>query len=217
MAEPTIFFATPSHNGWLHTQYVAGMLQAAARFSGRYRADVHLGSFLPRNRDLLVTKFLRSEASHMMCIDSDIGWTADQVETLLATGLDFVSGVYAKKQADRQIPAKLIRVDGRVCGAGPVLEAEYVPAGFLLLTRRCVEQMADHYRESLSYKTSFGDTVALWSSIYQRGDTYAGEDVAFCRRWTAIGGRILLHTDVVVRHFGEQCFTPEPENLTFIH
>jgi hypothetical protein len=200
VSEPTLFVATPLHSGWLHYAYVAGALQAMTAFAGRIAFQVQTGSFLPINRDVLTARFLESAATHMLCIDSDIGWTPADAQALLATRKDFISGCYPKKQPNPTVPAKLTGHR-----QGDIWEAEYVPGGFLLLSRACVERMVGAYR-ALEYKRDGMKLWALWSSLFIDGETYAGEDVAFCNRWRALGGQVWLHQGVALKHYGETCF-----------
>lgn len=138
----------------------------------------------------------------MLCVDSDIGWTAADVQALLDVGVDVISGTYCKKQPNREIPARLIGDTD-----GVVKEAEYVPGGFLLVTRAAVERMVGAYRH-LMYQTHRGPAWALWAEMFETGESYSGEDVSFCRRWRAVGGKIWIHTGVVLKHTGDQVFTP---------
>ncbi len=201
MQEKTLFVGIPLHNGLIHHQCVSGMLNL--QLAVRCQFETHLGSFLPRNRDILTSRFLNSDATHMLCVDSDVGFTAEDALKLLETDLDFVSGCYAKKQPDREIPARLT---GEI--KSPVLGASFVPGGFLLLSRQCVSQMVAHYRH-LQYKTAHGIAWALWSSTFEPGKEYTGEDVAFCNRWTDIGGKIWIRPDVVLKHYGDHCYVPD--------
>lgn len=180
----------------MHYGYVAGALQAMTAFAGRIRLEVQSGSWLPRNRDVLTTRFLDSSASHLLFIDSDIGWKPEHAQMLLDSGKDFVSGCYPKKQADRAIPAETF--DER---EGDLWRAKTVPAGFLLLSRPCIERMVGAYRK-LEYDTTVTRTHALWSQITEGGCSF-GEDISFCLRWRAIGGDIWLHKGVKLTHYGE--------------
>ena len=197
---PRLLVTCPIHDGKLHYRWVAGALDAKTDFAGRIRFDVQIGSFLPRNRDLLTSGFLRSDATHMLCIDSDIGWRSDQIQKLIDADRDFVSGVYCKKNSSREIPAHLTGKH-----EGDLYEAEYVPAGFMLLRRAVIERMVEAYAD-LHYTAINADHWALWSSLFEQGASYDGEDVAFCRRWRKIGGQIWIHRGVVVDHYGDACY-----------
>jgi hypothetical protein len=137
----------------------------------------------------------------MLCVDSDIGWEPEHAQALLDTDKDFVSGCYAKKQANRQVPAVLL---GK--REGELQEARSVPGGFLLLSRACIERMWGAFR-SLQYRRDGHELCALWMPLMEDSE-YCGEDVSFCYRWRKIGGKCWLHTGVVVDHYGEFKYVP---------
>lgn len=194
MSEPSLFVATPLGGHSVHLAWTSSMLKLAAAYSGRINVHTQVSSLLPRNRDVLTYCFLRSPATHMLCVDSDIGFKPEDVQALLATGKDFIGGTYCKKQEDRAIPAG---ITGR--HDGPLFEAEWVPAGFLLLSRACVERLFGAYRH-LDYECPpWGRVCGLWQARPEAPN--AGEDVSFCRRWRVIGGELWLHRGVVVEHW----------------
>ena len=201
----TIFVGVPIHDGKIYVECVAGMMQTQTAFPNRCQFDTLKGSFLPRNRDILTARFLDSAASHMLCLDSDIGFTPDNVNDLLNHDVEFVSVCYSKKQAVREIPAKL---NGKTKDG--LLGANHVPAGFVMLSRSCVERMVGAYRH-LEYHSP-QKLWALWSSIFDPNTTYSGEDVAFCDRWTAIGGEIWIDPGVILSHYGDSCYLPETDS-----
>jgi len=166
-------------------------------FRGRIRVETHVSSLLPRSRDILTAKFLESGASHMLCVDSDIGWRAEQAQQLLDLGRPYVSGVYCKKNRALDIP---IRLNGK--REGVLYGAEYSPGGFQLIRRDVIERMWEHYAPVLGYRAYGMDLCNLW-----RPGT-GGEDVAFCERWTRIGGEIWVDPRVVVRHYGDREHEP---------
>lgn len=203
MTEPRIYIATPLHDGTVHHSYLAGALNAMSHFAGRIRMDAQIGSWLPRSRDILTSRFLESGCTHMMCIDSDIGWMPADIQTLLDTGKEFISGTYCKKQTERRIPAMPIHTDG------DVIPCEHVPGGFLLVKRETVEAMAREY-SGLGYQSDGRLLHGLWWPAAP----YDGEDVAFCRKWRVMGGDIWLHTKVRLKHAGSFSYEP-PEELSY--
>lgn len=223
----TIFLCTPTHDGRVHTPYHNGCLRTAGAFHGRFAQAMRHGPLLPRNRDMLTDGFLDSPATHMLCVDSDIGFGPEQIQALLDLRLPFVAGTYSKKQANREIPADYT---GETRGdpfetlypngtRGPVIDkplwkSKHVPAGFMLLERGTVERMAGAYRQLQYTVKGFGLITGLWSPEFAQGVSYAGEDVAFCRRWTALGGEIWMHRGVVLEHHGDMVYLPDPEDVT---
>lgn len=205
---PTIFVCTPTHDGRLCEGWVAGALQTLLAFPGRTMFETKRGSILPQSRDVLTEKFLDSGCSHMLCVDADVGWSPDALAMLLATGKGFVSGVYARKAADRLPP---ILLDGRV--EGDLLGGTRgVPGGFLLLARDVVDRMKAQYAAELTYHSELlgRPVVALWQMSFENG-RYDGEDFSFCRRWVNMGGDIWVHPGAVVDHVGDHTYRPAPD------
>jgi len=101
-----IFVATPMYGGncaGIYTKSTADLAQTAAK----YGVDVKFfylfnESLITRARNYLVDEFLRSDATHLMFIDSDIGFQADYVMTMAAmmsddSEYDVLCGPYPKK------------------------------------------------------------------------------------------------------------------------
>lgn len=195
---PVFFLATPVHDGRIHHAYMVGVVQLSE--TGRLILSRYTSSSMPTSRDILTARFLRSRATHLLCVNPDIGWGVTDVQRLLLANRDFVSGVYARKQADRALALDLLERR-----EGQLIEASFAPAGFLLLTRACVERMVAAHPE-LVYSQPTGDTCALWAPIFD-GKPY-GEELAFCARWRALGGAIWAHSGVVVERYGDALYLP---------
>ncbi len=206
MEQPTVFVATPLRDGRMHEQYFAGAIAATRAYGDRIQFATASG-YLPRARDGLTKRFLESGRSHMLSLDSDIGWEVEDLDRLLETGLDFVSGCYARKDEGRRVPWKAIPAGSYV---GDLHEAMHVPGGFMLLSRRAVEQMVQQYG-ALTYQGPLGLTVALWRTVLEDG-MYASEDISFCRRYREIGGRIWLHRGVTLDHVGDHVYQPHRDS-----
>jgi len=198
VARTSLLIATPSHDSRIHTQGVAGMLELAQLMGDAVSFVSHNG-FLPLTRDVMTSWFLASRATHLLFLDSDIGFRAGHVLELLRAERELVSGVYVKKTPDRQLAS------ARPVGPRDheLVEVSGAPGGFLLISRACVEQMVLGYPE-LRYGANYG----LWLPRTTPDGLYESEDIAFCSRYRAIGGRVWLHTGVVVDHFGEFRYTP---------
>lgn len=188
--------------GWLHRQCVMGLLQLPSAFPQAYAVDTAEG-FLPRARDQLTARFLNSSATHFLCVDSDVGWSAMHVKMLLDADKDVISGIYCKKEQGKALP---FRFTGETESEGAVVGCDWAPGGFLLIKRAVIERMVGAYRH-LHYLAPTGEAWGLWLEEFKTG-CYDGEDVAFCKRWTALGGKIWAHRGVILNHYGEAQFTP---------
>lgn len=101
-----IFVATPMYGGMCTGQYCKSSADLAI-LSSKYGMDVRFfylynESLITRARNYLVDEFLRSDCTHLMFIDADIGFDPDDVialSVIAATGGDkeIVCGPYPKK------------------------------------------------------------------------------------------------------------------------
>lgn len=202
--------ATPLHDGTVTHQYLQGALQTLSAFRGRLRFETQIGSILPRNRDLLTQRFIDSNCTHLLFIDGDVGWRPDDVTALIDSHEWVVSGCYPRKQQDKRVPARLLSQ------TGTVRAAKYAPAGFLLIARPAIAAMVDAYGEALRYGTQQGEVTGLWQPIVEPGRMTPGEDIAFCARWRAIGGKVMVHTGVRLSHTGSHTWSlPEGDGVAF--
>ena len=104
MNEKYLFVATPMYGGMCHGSYAGSMFQLGtlcmnAGVSLQY-AQLMNESLITRARDSLAHDFLLTECTHLMFVDSDIGFEAEDVLTMLATDKDIVCGLYPRKEID---------------------------------------------------------------------------------------------------------------------
>ena len=101
-----IFVATPMYGGACGGQYTKSSVDLAS-LAAQYQMDVRFfylfnESLITRARNYLVDEFLRSDCTHLMFIDSDIGFDPNDVialSVIAAEGTDkhIVCGPYPKK------------------------------------------------------------------------------------------------------------------------
>lgn len=131
--------------------------------------------------------------------------TGIQLEALAQTVPYATSNPYQEMRIVEWVGAQ-----GEPGGTFQLAEIDYMGFGFMLLSRRCVEKMADAYREELTYKDKFmgvrADVVALFQlMITPQKRELLSEDYAFCERWRALGEHVWCATDPA-SHVGGHVF-----------
>jgi hypothetical protein len=96
-----LFIATPMYGGMAHGLYMKACLDLQNIMS-KYGVETKFSflfneSLITRARNYLVDEFLRSECTHMLFIDADVHFNAQDVVALLALDKDIVGGPYPKK------------------------------------------------------------------------------------------------------------------------
>lgn len=101
-----LFVATPMYGGQCHGTYcrsVADLTAMCVKYGIEMRVYYLFNeSLITRARNYCVDEFLRSDSTHMMFIDSDIGFNPNDVLSLLAlqsdeSPYDIIGGPYPKK------------------------------------------------------------------------------------------------------------------------
>jgi hypothetical protein len=237
-----VVVATPCYGGLVTQRYmqsVCELMLAATHDNVTVTLEL-LGndSMITRARNSLVATALdNSDATHLMFIDADIGFSPGQVGRMLRFDRDVVAGMYPLKivhydddvfdrvAAGETLETAQIRYVGApVAGAGRRQEhgfvtAEFAGTGFMLIKRRALEKMIAAYPH-LQY-SAVHDRARPRKSAHQyalfegmidpdNGD-YLSEDYAFCRRWRDIGGEVWLDTRSKLMHIGPREFAGDAE------
>ena len=99
-----LMITTPLYDGKMHHGCVTGCIQTIAKYgASRVTFAARQGSFLPRLRDMLTADFLKSGADFMLCVDSDVVWSVDELDRLwsklreLTLDREMVAGLYPRK------------------------------------------------------------------------------------------------------------------------
>ncbi len=208
-----VLIGTPCYDGKLGVPYVRALIdtERALRELG-----VPLGlqftlnsSLVMHARNEIVARFMESEATDLLFVDSDVGWQAPDALRLLHYDVPVVAGVYPRKTETLgfvvQFDASGVVERQRATG---LVEASRVGAGFLRLRRDAVEAMVAAYPE-LRYAPAGADAAAPYYALFDtsmRDGDLCGEDWTFCDRWRAIGGKVWVDPEIALVHVGTRSF-----------
>jgi hypothetical protein len=161
-------------------------------------------------RNTLAKRFLDSDCDALLFLDDDVSWDPQDVLRLLQAKQPIIAGIYPLKQPTPHYPVVLLCDDnGYALTDGPYLRASRVPTGFLLVTRAVLEAVQAAYPH-LEYIDIHNDGSEdpeeeeffdfFPQGVYDR--RWMGEDFAFCRLWSGIGGEIAVVPDMTLHHHG---------------
>lgn len=166
-------------------------------------------SMISHGRDLLCAKFLGDEtATDLLFIDTDVTWEQGALVRLMEHPVELVAGIYPKRSDPLGFHARYL--DNPEIWADPetgLIEVKGVPAGFLRITRTCLEKMVAGYPQQrfADYNAPTGYGHALFENIHE-GDDFFGEDYSFCERFRRIGGRCWVDPEISMGHIGQKTF-----------
>jgi hypothetical protein len=219
-----LFIATPAFGHQVTTNYANSLLKFVSTSHPRLAVSsaVHLQSgmaLVTQARNNCVAYFLNSDCTHFLFIDADIGFEPDAIYRLIEKDVPLCLTPYPVKGygANNQLqfivhfPDKdnvRIQKDG-------FAEITAGPTGFMMIKREVFEKLAEKYPERKTVnKQLVGNKVESmdkgWYTFFETAQDpengYLGEDIAFCRLWTNIGGKIYADTQTPLTHFGSHAF-----------
>jgi hypothetical protein len=237
-----VMIGTPCYGGLLTHVYVHSLLKLR-EFAAEHEIGIGLytaahDALITRCRNTIVAGFLDSSATHLMFIDADLGFDAEQFGRMLAFDEDVVCGVYPLTTIDwgkveRRVAAAPaaealweagLHFVGVPCSGAALEEregfvtGEYAGAGFMLIRRSAIERLVVSYpdlkyRKVQAYPPRPSESESQYSffdcAVAPDG-TYLSEDYAFCQRWRAVGGKVWLDTRGTLRHVGTYEFSGRP-------
>lgn len=210
------------HDGWLSGNYCDSLMRTmiwAAKSGVHFRwLPNPCDSHIDRSRSVVCARFMASDSTDLLWIDSDIAWQPQHVESLIRSGHDVCCGCYPKKGDQTAWPMNL-EMDA---DKHPIVHDESlfwlckdIPTGFMLNRRSAIQKMFDAHQE---LKCSFGpdqppeelaQSYALFDAYvdpvgYHTGPRFLSEDFAFCRRWQALGGECWVDPEIDLAHHGDK-------------
>lgn len=156
--------------------------------------------YISAARSAMLRKALDAKADVIVFIDHDVAWEPADLLRLIETEGDVVAGTYRFKKDEEEYMgslfpgedgAPIVREDG-------CLQAHSIPAGFLKITRACVNRLIEAYPE-LTYGEKCAPHIDLFNHGAYQGVWY-GEDYAFARRWRECGGEVWIIPNLNIDH-----------------
>jgi hypothetical protein len=206
-----VMIVTPAYSGTVHAQYATSLsdtyhLLEQNNIKVTFRIEPN-GSLLTASRNRLTEMFWQSDATHMLCIDSDLGWPAQAVLAMLAVDKEFIAGVYPSRLERGFIfrPQYADLKTEQLINENHLVKMEAVPAGFMLIARSAIKKMRQHY-PNLYYapkdpRDKSESTYALFNTEIIDGQFW-GEDYVFCKRAGAAGIDIWVDPFIQFNHAG---------------
>jgi len=214
-----LMIATPFYKKEAHVPYVGSLLNTVRALEFLkikwVWAEVCGDAYVDRAKNSIIAHFLAHPdlPTDLIMIDSDLGWDLTGFLNLLLTDEEMICGVYPMKH-NGKYAVQTFQEGPKPDGRG-LVEVVWAPGGFVHFQRSCLEKMVDRYQHDYytdSRAAHTGRTVNLYSCPTYEGKRF-GEDVEFCRKWRAMGGKVWVHPDIEFEHVGTNvlygCFRRE--------
>lgn len=157
-------------------------------------------------RSQMASDFLGEGFDETMWIDSDIGFTADDVDKVRSHQLPIACGLYARKGA-LAIAAKCLPGTASLSFglAGGLVEIMYAGTGFLHIRREVYEAVERKFNLPTCNVGTGRQLVPFFLPMVAPIDGepfYLSEDYSFCERARQAGFKIMADTSIRLWHIG---------------
>jgi hypothetical protein len=233
-----ITIATPAFGEIFYTPYVQSLFRLMRAFQQR-KWDSTFASIayadIAESRNFLLTRwFDKTDATHLLFIDADMGFPAQLVLDMVDFGQPVVGVVYPKRQVNIE------RIAGASAAGEPIQRAiakghSYIlrkkrglsiasphrgfmqvgcGAGVFLIARTAVETMLKKMPDLSDPKAKTNSPLAANLDRLIRAfeplridDALLSEDFSFCHRWNLCGGQVWVNTAHPIEHIGLHRFS----------
>lgn len=228
-----ISISTPAYGEIFYAPYVQSLFRLVRAFEQRrwtsLFASIAYADVVESRNFLLTHWFDKTDASHLLFIDADMGFDAQVVIDMLLLDKPLTGVVYPKRQVDLERLAKLAAakeppvralarsheyIVRRNARSGTVdrkgfIEVDGCGAGILLIKRSCIETMMKKFpdlSDNNAKKTSplaknLDRLIRAFDPILLDGARLS-EDYSFCHRWRQCGGEVWANVTHEITHVG---------------
>lgn len=218
----SVFVAIPAYSGSVTVGTMMSLIQTITDVEAigiNVVVQTWVGdSLISHARNALVAKFMATDCTDLVFIDSDIGFTTEAFLRLLMHDAEFVAGAYRYKNDDEGYPWHRLP-DEALWSVNPttrepaepgVIRVGAVPMGFTRLSRSAIEKMIESRKDKTYYHKNAPELCHLLFDIMyckppgSEHGQYTGEDYTFCRLWRDIGGEIWIDPEIKLTHTGHK-------------
>jgi hypothetical protein len=197
----------------------------------------HASSMISHLRNTIIAHFLADDATHVLMLDSDQGVPPDLVGRMIAFNKPLVGVIYPRRnynfnqvrfpytsQTPERFFAQALRFvgdlmpdeQGEIEIINGFARAKNIGTGAMLIRRDVIEKLITHYPDlfgagfpdEAEYEILARHNWGFFNPYTKQFETEnSGEDVAFCNRWTQIGGEIWADVATNTTHIGRHGIT----------
>jgi hypothetical protein len=162
-------------------------------------------SYVWRARNAIADFFMRSDATELIFIDSDQGWSLQSFVRLIQADVDIVGGAYPVKNNWEHYGITIhTKADNTpdVDAKTGLIRGEKVPTGFMKIKRKVFDALKKADPDNWYWENN-RKMFNYFGHINENHVAY-GEDISFCKRCENIGLKLWVEPRCDIEHIGVQ-------------
>ena len=211
-----LFLGSPQFGGQCSTIFARSLADLAI-ITGNYHIPFDTRfymneSLITRARNLIADEFLRGRGTHLLFVDADIGFAAQDALELFILAIqnpqyEIIGGPYKKKTLTNEYAFNF--EPGTDFNSAEPVEVTGIGTGFMLIKRETFAHFDNAFPEFV-YKTDDENPHSIMQYFQAEIDPasrrYLSEDYWFSKRCAELGIRTWLCPWMKLRHAGTQIF-----------
>jgi hypothetical protein len=236
-----LFVATPMYGGMCTGLYASAVMQCVGTFGQAgiqmYYSFMMNESLITRARNSMAHDFIKSDATHLMFIDADIGFNPQDIPRMITADKDIICGIYPKKEINwvqvteavkagvppdqlsqhtgafvLNLPSGVQSTTGNI---NEPIEIANGGTGFMLIKRKVFDTLADKVPSYTNDMYHAVDTVRevkvireyFATSIDEESNRLLSEDYHFCKIAREAGFKVWCAPWASFSHTGSYNFS----------
>jgi hypothetical protein len=173
-------------------------------------------SYVDRAKNTLIHRFLKSDFTHILMIDSDLAWDVEGFARVLKAslaGAEVVGAAYPNKNnwsTYGAIPKEDANgmLMGRELSGMRLLDMWGIPGGFIIYSREAIERTRPNLNTYKNWEKDKNDEpiqteyLECFRCNIEKDGGRVGEDIYFQLRYKEAGGIVWCEPNVNFQHFG---------------
>jgi hypothetical protein len=163
-------------------------------------------SVVSRVRNIIANEFLESQAEHLLMIDSDMTFKADDIFRMLAWNQTkpIVAAVGVARKKEKVYFSSLDQDEDNniIMDRMGLVKVKRVGTGFIMIQRSVFEVMRDAHPEWKYMDQNTGKMLQSFFDFKSTPDGYVGEDYVFCDRAHEHGFTAWVDPTIKLGHMG---------------
>ena len=164
-----LFVATPMYGGMCTGLYASAVMQCVGTFGQAgiqmYYSFMMNESLITRARNSMAYDFMKSDATHLMFIDADIGFNPNDIPRMLAADKDIICGLYPKKEIN------WVQVTEAVKAGVPPQELSQHTGAFVLNLPSGVQSATGNINEPIEIANGGTGFMLIKREVFERLET----------------------------------------------
>jgi len=224
-----LFVATPCYGGQVHVEYMKSVMSLCTKNVSVTFYTIPFESLIPRARNVCAAAFYKSDCTHMIFIDADIAFNADDVIRMIEYDKNVICGAYPKKalnyanlkknaQDSESLESLIassvnyaVNFETQTAENGIVTVLDGA-TGFMILKKEVFRLIIlacpeIEYKNDISAYSEHA-IDGLFYDFFPSGreaetKRFLSEDYGFCRLWQSIGGEVYCDLKTNLTHIGQ--------------